>query len=785
MSYTRTSRPSYTRTGLRKSFIRTRMQNAQEVSGQAQSMTHAAAKSALEHGGYPVLMLAQAATGTRLAAPIDVGGLQREVGNKAVLGLLQKFIKPDHAAVPNAGLFGDAAGRDTPTSSESSQSARESRRPVHATEFTDSNPNSRSGLSGGALESHPALMPAPAANIGRTAQTTKSLQRSGSSKNETGGVQSHPARESSQIIWQAAEDGLRTPSTSLPFLDQIQESFGRHDVSNVGAHLGDEATRSAALMNARAFTVGRHVAFAGKPDLYLAAHEAAHVIQQGAGVHLSDGIGREGDPYERHADEVAKLVVEQRSSEELLDRGPVGSPSHSATNAEPADRPGVSRDTASKATEGQSERVSARSREAASPAPALQRAIGYEFELGFVNTYRQVGHGPEHRLEKGELLYPGSRDGFKITADDPPAGSKGGLTDLELIVEPPIDDRRPEGRERVRHVLTAMQDFINELRGFYVARGGGRVRTAVSIPATDFDGYESKYVYLPKEQALDAGTLQATAGIDYQALAKIRSGAAAESFQKETESGESGASAAERPRWLPTLFAQPAGGSDPKLFDTCLKAVSVLRTKTGEGLSPDEKAILAGVISVMVAIPINAWTEHLSGGVAPYPKSLASQLMARTDFGKIFAKMPWRVLYAVASYSGWVGLLLEIVNRSIEPPPKNLLTKASPIFPAGFEDKDIPRLELRLGHWFEWLHGLAPMDLLTEKNYPAELFPKTGKEQAKAVESLGAFGAKTDPGQDEDHPRPIFEFRSLGNVWTMELVKVGLGVWDYVTGAHR
>lgn len=65
--------------------------------------------------------------------------------------------------------------------------------------------------------------------------------------------------------------------------------------------------------------MGEHVAFAGTPSLHTSAHEAAHVVQQRAGVHLKSGVGAAGDRYEQHADRVADAVVQGRSSEALLD----------------------------------------------------------------------------------------------------------------------------------------------------------------------------------------------------------------------------------------------------------------------------------------------------------------------------------------------------------------------------------------------------------------------------------------------------------------------------------
>jgi outer membrane protein OmpA-like peptidoglycan-associated protein len=117
----------------------------------------------------------------------------------------------------------------------------------------------------------------------------------------------------------AAQQGISGRSGQLPHLDLIQSSFGRHDVSQVKAHVGGEAAAAAQSMRAQAYATGDHVAFQGSPDLHLAAHEAGHVVQQRGGVQLADGIGREGDPYERHADAVADQVVQGKSAEALLD----------------------------------------------------------------------------------------------------------------------------------------------------------------------------------------------------------------------------------------------------------------------------------------------------------------------------------------------------------------------------------------------------------------------------------------------------------------------------------
>lgn len=119
-------------------------------------------------------------------------------------------------------------------------------------------------------------------------------------------------------VHQAAAHGTRGAGAPLPYLDRIQASFGRHDVSHIQAHTDASAGEGARAMGAQAYAMGEHVAFGRSPDLHTAAHEAAHVVQQRAGVHLKGGVGQEGDSYERHADAVADKVVAGESAEELL-----------------------------------------------------------------------------------------------------------------------------------------------------------------------------------------------------------------------------------------------------------------------------------------------------------------------------------------------------------------------------------------------------------------------------------------------------------------------------------
>lgn len=120
-------------------------------------------------------------------------------------------------------------------------------------------------------------------------------------------------------VQELARQGMTGSPQPLPHLDTILRSFGHHDVRAVPAYVGGPAAEASQGMGALAYAAGGAVAFSAQPDLHTAAHEAAHVVQQRAGVSLKGGVGQAGDAYEQHADAVADLVVNGQSAAALLD----------------------------------------------------------------------------------------------------------------------------------------------------------------------------------------------------------------------------------------------------------------------------------------------------------------------------------------------------------------------------------------------------------------------------------------------------------------------------------
>ncbi len=124
-----------------------------------------------------------------------------------------------------------------------------------------------------------------------------------------------PAAASKEV----ATRGIEGAGSALPHLDQIQQSFGHHDVRGVQAHVGGAAATANQQLGSEAFAMGNRVAFDGAPSLHTAAHEAAHTVQQRAGAQVTGGVGAANDEHEKHADKVADAVVAGTSAEGLLD----------------------------------------------------------------------------------------------------------------------------------------------------------------------------------------------------------------------------------------------------------------------------------------------------------------------------------------------------------------------------------------------------------------------------------------------------------------------------------
>lgn len=132
-------------------------------------------------------------------------------------------------------------------------------------------------------------------------------------------VQHHGGGGDAASIHSAAAQGTSGGSGELPHRAAIERSFGA-DLGQVQAHTDGAAAAANRSMGSQAYASGDHVSFgSASPSLHLAAHEAAHVVQQRSGkVQLSGGVGSAGDQYEKQADAAADAVVQGRSASPAL-----------------------------------------------------------------------------------------------------------------------------------------------------------------------------------------------------------------------------------------------------------------------------------------------------------------------------------------------------------------------------------------------------------------------------------------------------------------------------------
>jgi hypothetical protein len=401
------------------------------------------------------------------------------------------------------------------------------------------------------------------------------------------------------------------------------------------------------------------------------------------------------------------------------------------------------------------------------PSGVIQRAIGFEYELGNVRTYEETGwirHLPK-ALPKGMEIAP-ARNGFKITADDPPAGSNDKRSDLELIVDPPIDDTKKGARATADATLTAMEGFVAAVGA------AGATATGNKVPATTFGGNAKHYFDVPNANAWASGQLQVSAGIDLAALANVRSGSTATATDQAAVALHQQGALPAKLRDEVTM-TQPGGGgqSDATIWTASLGAArNLLRNdvKRPDLYVPQ----LAAVMSMIVTIPSVARTAQN----VPYAKTTSSNLLARTDFATMLGLLPKGVRTVLERRKvSWSNAMLEIVKTESN---DATLTLQSPVFPGAIGGA--APIQLTMGEWFSGLASKVGVDLLTEENYPEEY----GEDEGAQLESLGAFGSRTDAPLRHQAERPIFEFRQLPAVGSNEIAAKALGVWDFVMRVH-
>jgi hypothetical protein len=141
-----------------------------------------------------------------------------------------------------------------------------------------------------------------------------------------------PLDQNAVGLFETVSQTVASPGVELDSAtkDAMEARF-KFDFSKVRVHTDTLAATSARALSARAYTVGRHIAFAkgqyapaSVTGARLLAHELAHVVQQGdqaTGVPARIAVGDHASPLEREADTAANAAVTGRTPRMAGHRG--------------------------------------------------------------------------------------------------------------------------------------------------------------------------------------------------------------------------------------------------------------------------------------------------------------------------------------------------------------------------------------------------------------------------------------------------------------------------------
>ena len=596
--------------------------------------------------------------------------------------------------------------------------------------------------------------------------------------------------QSPDVVAGIAARGFTGSAGALPHLDVVQRAFGRHDLSQVRAYTGAAAASSAAAIGARAYTVGDQVAFRGRPSLHTAAHEAAHVIQQAAGVHLDGGVGQVGDRYEVHADAVADAVVQGASAEPLLDTFVAGQGggetgvqravgfefqtgwglvrSLKEHPREPVqDR--VAKPDPEKQGDWEDVEVEHRTEAPKKPAPTRgdwsprfspvipKEGYRYTKELTrpSATTYTDESSGliahptkgrKHYKFHKGQVLK--DYDGFKMTVDD--ASTRLGA-ELEWVIDPPIEESRDP--KDVTMLFDRLHKVCMKLLAF--KRRESFLLSEVTGARSDDHIEFQPNVKGPGAQGMLAAP-QATGGVSVDRLFRLF-----EHLSGQRTVGEF----VDAKNNLSTNNGTPAVQSMVKRI-TKIPSFSILSDR------------LKGLLAFIVR-----YVEMASGDYAVSYAKVNTQFLARTDFATMFRLLP-------ETERKWLeedpGELFTLVAQAFG----NKLDESRKVFVGGIKQpgRDNATPPLTVG---EWIRGIAGgKDLLSGQHWKRQVEGGGGQEASMykdLLESMGSLGDKTDKiGVSRQQRGIVMEFRSrTESIPVEQWGPYALSIFTYLKALNR
>jgi hypothetical protein len=545
-----------------------------------------------------------------------------------------------------------------------------------------------------------------------------------------GTVQKKAAGGAGGDVHAAAERGTSGTSGALPHLDPIQRAFGRHDVSGIRSHSDANAAEGAHAMGAEAFAMGDRVAFSRSPDLHTAAHEAAHVIQQRAGVSLSGGVGQEGDSHERHADLVADLVVQGKSAEALLDLYASGS---------------------------------------SGGGTGIQRKVGLEFETSVKLSSRfQVKNAranPELTDEdKAEYAGRGDDEWIEIPVDYKTVVGKGSgwhieadSSSIEFVTDPFSD------RKALADVMATIELACTNIEASTAASGSVKPTVRQALAAQTVKEPKMGYAVGDGKAAKIIAAPQATGGVPLDKIPELFTSVGKQKldFLKDNEGAKNhGDLNLMGMTTTANKVVVDGAGYAKKYIEWYVKA----EKDKGNAVDAKDYAALEGLLALVYSYLVSGAQQQV---VFPYSKMIAP-IMARVDFSTMHASL---------SDAEQAAFLPAAVLAQAN------LAGADRIFAKGY---GVPGKDLRHGPsrtgWLETIQDGEMPDMMSAEGGTS--VASTHNEDGEAVGNSGTssgMGAMHEMDTAGDGtPLAVLELRRLPkgarpSNWT----KIALTVYDY------
>lgn len=521
------------------------------------------------------------------------------------------------------------------------------------------------------------------------------------------------------VEWQ----GLSENTTGLP--ENLKAGVERLS----GLSLGDvrvhyNSSRPAQL-KALAYTQGREIHLAPGQERHL-PHEAWHVVQQAQGQvaptrQFQGSSINDDESLEREAEVMGGKALQGHRPAPGAPAAAVPSPRHGDASS-----------------------------------PIVQRKIGFEFEVGGIETEHRARDGSWVAHRKGDVI--SDEPGYKITADINANGSQ-----LEFVTDQfdeTDDDEVDEIGDVAEFIRKDMKAIVQQ------ANAGGGMVLASNIARIN-GGANDRFLLPPNvNNYLNlAGQLQMTGGVTVRALAGVVSG----SSMPDRAGGAPGTRYQDYA--VNYKDVAPNGDLQQPIFRAAIGAVNGFvgqADPTKGGIPGRVRGQLAAVITLMAQIPLNMRGQ--------LPVAVQGLFLARTDYAKI--------LKMIGDESGinldpdtFAQALLSTINQFAAPP----LRLDDDVFPAAYRSAGQQLTGVSIGRWARsvvptpgsWWGRWQGTDLITKKHFP-------GTQAQKAeLRAFGGFGNKTDPGN-----KLILEWRNLQTMYADQLVLVMTGLADYLRRAN-